>query len=36
MIQDASRLADYYASNGSLSVNGDAPAVNRSAITEVA
>ena len=34
--RDASRVADYYASNGSLSVNGGAPAVGRSAITEVA
>ena len=29
-------MAAYYSSNGSLSVNGGAPAVGRSAITEVA
>jgi uncharacterized protein (TIGR02246 family) len=34
--QDASRVADYYASNGSLSVNDDAPAAGRSTITEAA
>lgn len=34
--QDATRVADYYSSNGSLSVNDGAPAVERSAITEVA
>ena len=34
--QDAARVAAYYSSNGSLSVNGGAPAVGRSAITEVA
>jgi ketosteroid isomerase-like protein len=34
--QNASRVADYYASNGSLSVNGGPPAVGRVAIAEVA
>jgi ketosteroid isomerase-like protein len=34
--RDASRVADYYASSGSLRVNGGHPAVGRIAITEVA
>ena len=34
--QDASRVADYYASNGSLSINDGPAAVGRSAITEAA
>ena len=34
--RDASRVADYYASNGSLSINDDAPAAGRSTITEAA
>ncbi len=34
--RDPARVAAYYSSNGSLSVNGGAPAVGRSAITEVA
>jgi ketosteroid isomerase-like protein len=34
--RDAGRVADYYASNGSLRVNGAEPAVGRGAITEVA
>ncbi len=33
---DAARVAAYYSSNGSLSVNGGAPAIGRSAIAEVA
>ncbi len=34
--QDPSSVAAFYSLNGSLSVNGDAPAVGRSAISEVA
>jgi hypothetical protein len=34
--QDAARVATFYSPNGSLSVNGGAPAVGRGAITEVA
>jgi predicted ester cyclase/ketosteroid isomerase-like protein len=34
--RNASRVADYYAANGSLRVNGGLPAVGRRAITEVA
>lgn len=34
--RDAARVADYYAPDGSLSVNGGAPAIGRGAITEVA
>ena len=34
--QDAARVAAFYEENGSLSVNEDAPAVGRQAITEVA
>ena len=34
--QDASRVADYYASSGSLIINDAAPVVGRRAITEAA
>jgi ketosteroid isomerase-like protein len=34
--RNASRVADYYATNGSLQVNGGLPAVGHAAITEVA
>jgi ketosteroid isomerase-like protein len=34
--QDAASVASFYEENGSLSVNEDAPAVGREAITEVA
>jgi ketosteroid isomerase-like protein len=34
--RNASRVADYYAENGSLRVNGGQPAVGRGAVTEVA
>lgn len=34
--QDATRVASFYEENGSLSVNEDAPAVGREAITAVA
>ncbi len=34
--QNSASVAAYYATNGSLSVNGSAPAVGRNAITEVA
>jgi predicted ester cyclase len=34
--QDAASVASFYEENGSLSVNQDAPAVGREAITEVA
>jgi len=34
--KDPARVAAFYSPNGSLSVNGDAPAVGRSAIGEVA
>ena len=34
--QDAARVASFYAEDGSLSVNGAAPAVGREAITAVA
>ena len=34
--QDPSRLASFYAENGSLTVNSGAPAVGRAAITETA
>ena len=34
--QDAARVASFYAEDGSLSVNGAAPAVGRAAITEIA
>jgi predicted ester cyclase len=34
--QDAANIAAFYEENGSLSVNADAPAVGREAITEVA
>jgi len=34
--QDAARVADFYSVDGSLSVNGGAPATGRPAITEVA
>jgi len=34
--QNASRVADYYASNGSLSINDGPPAVGRLALTEAA
>jgi len=34
--QDAASLAAFYSQNGSLSINGGAPAMGRSAITEVA
>ena len=34
--KDPGRVAAYYSPNGSLSVNGGAPAVGRSAISEVA
>ncbi len=33
--QDAANVAAFYSPNGSLSINGGAPAVGRSAITEV-
>ena len=34
--QDAASVAAFYSQNGSLSINGGAPAMGRSAITEVA
>jgi len=34
--QDAGRVASFYAEDGSLQVNGAAPAVGRAAITEIA
>jgi len=34
--QDASRVAAFYSVDGSLSVNGDSPAVGRSAISQLA
>jgi len=34
--QDAASVAAFYSPNGSLGINGGAPAVGRSAITEVA
>jgi len=34
--QDAASVAAFYSPNGSLSINGSAPAVGRSAITELA
>src|SRR5215472_17547899 len=34
--QDAASVAAFYSPNGSLSINGGAPAMGRSAITEVA
>jgi predicted ester cyclase len=34
--QDPARVADHYASTGTLTINGGSPAVGRTAITEVA